>query len=104
MNNDSREAFQQWFDSYKDPNVGTVETSIQFRAAWASWQAAQSRHAAEREALVRKCLEARNKVKSMLHDYYNEGYIPDEISELEELLALLNSDTQDVLENSGSQG
>jgi hypothetical protein len=57
MNNDSREAFQQWFDSYKDPNVGTVETSIQFRAAWASWQAAQSRHDAEREALVRKCAE-----------------------------------------------
>ncbi len=34
------EAFQKWFmEEYADPNVGMVETSVQWHAAWAAWQA-----------------------------------------------------------------
>jgi hypothetical protein len=37
---EQRRAFEEWFDTYKDPNIGAVETMIEKMAAWMGWQAA----------------------------------------------------------------
>jgi hypothetical protein len=39
-NNTERKAFEEWFDTYKDPNIGAVETMIEKMAALMGWQAA----------------------------------------------------------------
>jgi hypothetical protein len=66
MSNDSREAFEEAF-RLRNVSYPLTRSTTGLRdykeerteGAWQGWQAAQSRHAAEREALVRKCAEQR---------------------------------------------
>jgi hypothetical protein len=64
-------------------------------------EAAQYRHAAEREALVSEIRTLCESDYSVCHDPLGQESLN---AFMGKLLALLISDTQDVLENSGSQG
>jgi hypothetical protein len=72
-NNTERKAFEEWFDTYKDPNIGAVETMIEKMAAWKAWQAALAQREQEapslctaEEAAVREKLEEVREVIALL--------------------------------------
>jgi hypothetical protein len=46
--------FLKWFETWRDPNIGWVETVIEQNAAWAGWQASK-RLESDKWATLVKC-------------------------------------------------
>jgi hypothetical protein len=102
MSHDSREAFEQdWKERYTAPDwVTKYEKWLRWDSTnnryhdvwinqhWETWQAAQSRHAAEREALVRKLKEMLAEANRKTMHGQGESFA------INAILALLDSGSQ----------
>jgi hypothetical protein len=104
MSNDSREAFEEAF-RLRNVSYPLTRSTTGLRdykeerteGAWQGWQAAQSRHAAEREALVRKCAETCHEYVQAyrgIYTPYDIGVYSASMKMKAKILALLDSGSQ----------
>lgn len=106
MSNDSREAFEEAF-RLRNVSYPLTRSKTGLRdykeerteGAWQGWQAAQSRHAAEREALVMKCADIAETVEKN-----NSRYSEPTAKHAAETARYIKGQILALLSDSGSQG